>query len=167
MTRNRRSPDIVRMDCTDLFHEDSEEWARYGHHWLLNLREVEVSGRTRLIVPGARQRIRTVQVTTPDGSLVLFEHDIDPMSPVKDYRLVGPERYLIFRFRCSCGRDPQPLESELLDIAARHRAEKPGQRVEIDLVELERRKRVRLRCPAGPTRAPPSAAVGDGCPALG
>jgi len=142
MSRNRRSPDIIRITCTDTFHEDSDTWATYQHHHLLNLRQVEGPGRTRLIVPGARQRTRLVQVTTPDGSIVLFEREEDPQSPVKDYRLVGDERYWIFRFFCPCGRDPQRREDELLGIAARHREELPGQRVEIDLVELERRKHV-------------------------
>lgn len=136
MSRNHRRRGVVRIICTDPFHKDSEDWVRYGHHWLLNLRQVEGRDRARLIVPGARQRIRTVQVTTPDGSIVLFEHDVDPQSPVKDYRLVGPERYLIFRFRCPCGRDPQPLESDLLEIAARYREELPGRRVEIDIARL-------------------------------
>jgi hypothetical protein len=142
MARNRRSPDIIRIICTDSFHWDSDAWTRYSHHWLLNLRQIEGRDRTRLIVPGAKQRTRLVQVTTPDGSIVLFEHEVDPKSPVKPYRLVGDERYLIFKFLCQCGRDPQRREDERLDIAARHREELPGQRVEIDLVELERRKHV-------------------------
>jgi hypothetical protein len=79
-----------------------------------------------------------VQTATPDGSIVLFERLEDPQSPAKDYRLAGDARYLIFRFRCACGRDPQRPENELLELAARHRAELPGQRVEIDIVRLER-----------------------------
>jgi hypothetical protein len=142
MTRNRRSPDIVRITCTDSFHRDTGEWARYGHAHLLNLREVEGRDRMRLIVPGAKQRTRLVETTTPDGALVLFEREEDPQSPVKDYRLVGPEQFLIFRFRCQCGRDVQRPENELLDIAARYREAFPGQRVEIDLVRLERRERI-------------------------
>jgi hypothetical protein len=136
VSRNRRSPGIVRMICTDAHHRDGAEWARYGHHWLLNLRQVEGRDRTRLIVPSEKQRTRMVQVTTPDENLVLFEHQVDPRSPVKDYRLAGDERYLIFRFRCPCGRDVQRTESQLLDIVARYQTEFPGQRVEIDLVRL-------------------------------
>ena len=136
MTRNRRSPDIVRIICTDLFHSDGDQWAAHGHYWLLNLRQVEGRDRVRLVAPGVRQRTRTVQVTTVDGSIVLFEHRVDPKSPVKDYRLVGDGRYLIFRFRGSCGRDVQKLENELLGLAARHRDALPGRRVEIDLVRL-------------------------------
>ena len=142
MSRNRRSPDVIRIVCTDAFHRDSDEWATYEHHWLLNLRQVEGRDRTRLIVPGARQRTRLVQTTTPDGTLVLFEREEDPRSPVKDYRFVDAERFLIFRFRCECGRDVQRREDELLGIAARFREALPGQRVEIDLVELERRRHV-------------------------
>jgi hypothetical protein len=137
MSRNHRSPEIVRITCTDIFHGDSAEWARYGHHWLLNLRLLEGKDRLRLTVPGSQQRMRTVQVTTPDGSLVLFERRADPQSPIKDYRLSGDARYLIFRLQCSCGRDPQRPENELLDLAARHREELPGRRVEIDIVRLE------------------------------
>lgn len=166
MTRNHRRPGVVRIICTDAFHEDSEDWARYGHRWLLNLREVEANGRTRLIVPGEKQRMRTVEITAPDGT-VLFEDRVDPQSPVKRYRLVGDARFRIFTLHCSCKRNPQKTEEDLLEMAAAYRTEKPGRRVELDLVELERRKRVRLRRPAGPTRAPVPAAVGDGCPALG
>jgi hypothetical protein len=136
MSRTHRHPDVVRVVCTDSYHRDSEAWARHGHHWLLNLRQIEGPDRPRLIVPGARQRTRMVQVTTPDGSLVLFERRADPQLPVKDFRLVGDARYLIFRFQCECGRDPQRPESDLLEIAARHRGELPGRRVEIDLVRL-------------------------------
>jgi len=136
MSRNRRSTDIIRIVCTDSFHEGSDAWAKYAHHWLLNLRQIEGHDRTRLIVPGARQRIRTVQVTTPDGSIVLFEREEDPQSPVKDYRLVGDELFLIFRFRCQCGRDVQRREDELLSIAARFRETFPGRRVEIDIARL-------------------------------
>jgi hypothetical protein len=136
MSRNRRSTDIVRITCTDSFHEDSDAWATYQHHHLLNLREIQGRDRTRLIVPGARQRTRLVQTTTPDGALVLFEREEDPQSPVKDYRLVDDERFLIFRFRCQCGRDVQRREDELLGIAARCREAFPGRRVEIDLVRL-------------------------------
>lgn len=141
MTRNRRSPDIVRIICTNSFHRDSDAWTRYGHHWLLNLRQVEGRDRARLIVPGQKQRTRVVQTTAPDGT-VIFERLEDPQSPVKPWRLAGPERYLFFRFSCPCGRNPQAREDELLEIAARHRRELPGRRVEIDLVRLERRKRV-------------------------
>jgi hypothetical protein len=136
MPRSHRRPGVVRIVCTDTFHRDTEEWARYGHHHLLNLRQVEVHGRARLIVPGAKQRTRTVQVTTPDGSLVLFEQEEDPKSPIKPYRLVGDERHFIFQFQCSCGRYPQRREDELLGIAARFREAFPGRRVEIDLVRL-------------------------------
>jgi hypothetical protein len=141
VTRKRHSPDILRITCTGSFHRDSDEWARYGHHHLRNLRQIEGRDRTRLIVPGSRQRTRLVQTTTPDG-VVIFERPEDPQSPVKDYRLVGSERFLIFRFRCECGRDVQRREDELLEIAARHRRELPGQRVEIDIVRLERRAHV-------------------------
>jgi hypothetical protein len=136
VSRDHHRPGVVRITCSDPYHRDSEKWARYGHHWLLNLRQVEGRDRTRLVVPGEKQRTRTVQVTTPDGSLVIFEREEDPQSPVKDYRLVGVARYLIFRFQCRCGRDPQRLENELLEFAARHREELPGQRVEIDIVRL-------------------------------
>lgn len=137
MSRSRHSPGVVRITCTDPYHRDSDEWARCGHRHLLNLRQIEARDRPRLIVPGARQRTRMVQVTTPDGSLVLFERRADPQSPIKDYRLSGDARYLIFRFQCSCGRDPQRPENELLEIAARHREELPSRRVELDLVRLE------------------------------
>lgn len=141
MSRNRRSPDIVRITCTDSFHEDSDAWATYQHHHLLNLRQVEGRDRTRLIVPGEKQRTRVVQTTAPDGT-VIFEGPEDPQSPVKPWRLAGRERWLFFRFLCPCGRNPQVREDELLGIAARHREQLPGQRVEIDLAELERRKHV-------------------------
>lgn len=141
MTRNRRSPDIVRIVCTDSFHEGSDAWAKYARCWLLNLREIEGRDRRRLIVPGEKQRTRVVQTTAPDGT-VIFEQPEDPQSPVKPWRLAGPERFLFFRFSCPCGRNPQIREDELLEIAVRHRRELPGQRVEIDLVRLERRKRV-------------------------
>jgi hypothetical protein len=136
MGRNHRHPGIVRITCTDPYHRDSDEWARHGHHWLLNLRQIEGRDRTRLIVPGERQRTRLVETTTPDGTLVLFEREEDPQSPVKDYRLVGPERYLIFTFFCQCGRNPQPREDKLLEVAAGYRAVFPGRRVEIDLMRL-------------------------------
>lgn len=136
MSRNRHQAGVVRVVCADSYHRDSDDWARYGHHHLLNLRQVEGRDRTRLIVPGARQRTRLVETTTPDGALVLFEREEDPRSPVKDYRLVDDERFLIFRFRCQCGRDVQRREDELLSIAARFREAFPGRRVEIDLVRL-------------------------------
>lgn len=141
MSRNRRSPDIIRIVCADSFHSDTGEWARFGRHHLLNLRQVEGRDRTRLIVPGEKQRTRVVQTTAADGT-VIFERPEDPQSPVKPWRLAGPERYLFFRFLCPCGRNPQVREDELLEIAARHREELPGQRVEVDLVELERRRHV-------------------------
>lgn len=136
MSRNHRRPGVVRITCTDPYHQDSDEWIRYGHHWLLNLRQIEGRDRTRLIVSGEKHRTKLVQVTTPDGTMVLFEREEDPQSPVKDYQLVGPERFLIFRFRCQCGRDVQRPENELLDIAARFREAFPDRRIEIDLVRL-------------------------------
>jgi hypothetical protein len=142
MSRSHRSPDIIRITCTDTFHRDSAEWARYGHHWLLNLRLLEAKDRVRLTVPGSQQRTRTVQVTTPGGSLVLFEHKVDPQSPVKGYRLAGDDRYLIFRFRCGCGRDSQRPENDLLEIAARYRGAFPDRRTEIDIMRLDQRDHV-------------------------
>jgi hypothetical protein len=138
MTRRRHDPGVVRITCTDRCHEGTGEWARYGHYWLLNLREIQARDRIRLIVPGAMQRTRVVQTTTPDGSVVLFERPEDPYTPIKQFRLAGLGLYLFFEFRCPCGRNPKPREDVLLGIAARHRQELPGKRVEIDLVRLER-----------------------------
>lgn len=138
MTRRRHDPGVVRITCSDSFHEGTAQWARYSHYWLLNLREVLGSDRPRLIVPGAMQRTRVVQTTTPDGSVVVFEREEDPYTPIKRYRLAAPEMYLFFAFTCPCGRNPKPREDVLLRIAARHRQELPGRRVEINLVRLER-----------------------------
>lgn len=139
MSRTHRKPGIVRVLCTRPFHQGTDEWARFGHHHVTNLRMVEIRGRARLIWPGAAQRTRTVDVTVPTsdgGRHVLFSHRTTVGAPMKFWRVIGEERFWMFRFRCPCGLDVQRPESELLEYAQRYAAERPGERIPLDIVSV-------------------------------
>ena len=79
---------------------------------------------------------------------------------MKDYRLVDDERFLIFRFRCQCGRDVQRRETN--SSASRHASVRrfPARASKLTLCGLGDPNRVCFRCPAGTMRADTAAVAG-------
>jgi hypothetical protein len=112
LPRNHRKPGVVRFVCTDARHRGSGEFRELGHHHVYTLRLAEKA----------------------DGTPALFWEGVD--GPVKDRRRENGE--WVLRFCCSCGRDPQRGEGDVLEIVARHQAAFPGRRPVVDIVRLER-----------------------------
>lgn len=120
MSWNHRTPGIVRGLCTDSYHHDSREFAERGFHYLSTLKLVHDS-------------------TRPDGGpgpwfRIMWR---GPMSraPVKDFR--RPDGLWVFRFDCSCGLDPQELETRLVKRAMQHWAANPGTtRFDLDITTI-------------------------------
>ena len=116
MSRNRRSPGVVRITCTDPSHEGTRGWQRYGCRHVTTLYLAERAGNS-------------------EGPRVTLHWDAEsPDAPVKDRR--RDDGQWVLRFRCRCGRDVQRAESDLVGIVQRYAAAFPGRRVEIDLVRL-------------------------------
>jgi hypothetical protein len=117
MSRNRRNAGAIRIVCRDPKHKGTRDWEQYGYRHVTKLQLAE-------------------RAENSDGPRVtLFWDDNRPDVPVmKDQR--RDDGQWVIKIRCSCGRDVQRAESDLVDIAQRYAAAFPGRRVEIDLVRL-------------------------------
>lgn len=124
---------VALVLCTDAFHNDERGFAEHGHHIVGKLYLVrDANGRpVRLEWTGPRAETRN---TVRTSGITLSLPGIAPDLPVKArHRGDGGA---VWRFRCSCGRDPQPSEADLAGIAARWVAVFPGRPIELDLVRL-------------------------------
>src|SRR5579859_3436802 len=102
MSRNHRKPGVVRVVCTDAYHRDSAGFAEHGHHYLFTMRLHK------------HEDTRNPAVRPYDGTMSLRAPEI--------YR--GPD-YTV-RFACSCGRDYQRHDTELLPVLKQLFEAEPG-----------------------------------------
>jgi hypothetical protein len=132
--RPRRSPGApVLVVCTDLHHHDEPAYARYGHHLVGGISiSTGPDGTGRLHWRGPRPESRD---TARTSGILLSWPGIAPALPVKQFR--RPDGEQVWRFGCTCGRNPEMPEPELAAIVRRHMEQKPGERLVIPLARLE------------------------------
>lgn len=132
MARNHRTPGVIRFTCTDRYHHDEPGYADRGHHHYGTLRPVCQDGALAgLAWSGPRPEPRDSIATS---GLTLAWPGIAPALPVKARR--RDDGTAVWRFRCSCGRNPERSEADLARIVSAYAAAFPGRRVEIDIVRL-------------------------------
>jgi hypothetical protein len=132
--RNHRKPGVIRFICTDAYHHDEPGYADRGHHHYGTLRPVYPDGVLAGVAwSGPRAEPRDSVATS---GIMLAWPGVAPPLPQKSRR--RDDGTAVWRFRCSCGRNPEPPEAELAAIAARHAEAFPGRRIEIDIVRLDR-----------------------------
>lgn len=120
MPRNHRIPGIVRVVCTDPFHHESAGFAQHGYRYLCTLRLHKY------------EDIRNPAIRPFDDTMHLRAPDM--------YR--GPD--FTVRLHCTCGRDYQRHDSELLAVLKQRFEAEPGAtRITVDIMTLERCDRVR------------------------
>lgn len=135
MPRPRRSPGApVLVVCSDGYHQDDPDYGRYGRRLVgtISIR-AGAGGTPGLHWSGPRAESRD---TARTSGIRLSWPGIAPLLPVKQFR--RPDGAQVWRFACTCGRNPEVPEAELLAIIRRHMEEKPGERVVIPLARLER-----------------------------
>ena len=115
MPRSHRRPGVVRITCTDPLHEGTRQWQKNGYRHVSTLYMAE-------------------RADNSDGPRVTLYGGDGPDALMKDRR--RSDGQWVFRFRCTCGRDVQRAEADLVDIVQRYTAAFPGRRVAIDLVRL-------------------------------
>jgi hypothetical protein len=115
MSRSHRRSGVVRITCTDPSHKGTREWLQNGYRHVTTLYLAE-------------------RAENSAGPPVTLYGGEGPDAPMKDRR--RSDGQWVFRFRCTCGRDVQRAESDLVDIAQRYTAAFSGRRAKIDLVRL-------------------------------
>lgn len=131
-----RTPGVVRVICTDPYHQDTPEFTQRGHHYIDTLKLWWKAGQPNagLAWRGDRPKAEAV-VGRMDGggsdhvrpiaeNLGLMWRNAQRTTIVKDYRRA--DSLWVFRFRCPCGRDVQRLESYLVELVLRYSAANPA-----------------------------------------
>jgi hypothetical protein len=132
VSRNHRKPGVVRFICTDAYHHDEPGYADRRHHHYGTLRPVyQDDVLTELAWNGPRAEPRDSIATS---GVMLAWPGIAPALPVKARR--RNDGTAVWRFRCSCGRNPERSEAAIAGIVSAYAAAFPGRRVEIDITRL-------------------------------
>jgi hypothetical protein len=116
-SRSRRNAGAVRVVCRDRRHSGTREWEQRGYRHVADLLLAE-------------------RAESSEGpSLTIFWDDNSPGAPaMKGVR--REDGQWVVSFTCTCGRNPQRTESDLVARAQLYAAANPGRRAEIDLAQL-------------------------------
>ena len=128
--RRKRTQGLVRVVCTDGYHRDTAEFARYGFHRLCPLVFDPAADPRLTLDPKSTAWMRTSR-TVGDFPV--------QMAPVKSSRRADGQ--WTYQFRCSCGLDLQRLESGLMDhvtalLGAAYAADPRATRVDLDITTI-------------------------------
>jgi hypothetical protein len=114
VSRNHRTPGIARAICTHRYHHDSAEFTEHGFHYLCTL------------------KLRYLPQT---NDFTIVPRDNASRAFRKDFRRA--DGLWVYRFRCSCGLDPQRLETYLVGLILQYSAANPSAtRFDLDITTI-------------------------------
>ena len=121
MSRNHRKPGVIRVICTDAFHHGEPGYAELGYYHLGTLRLAQRKGFADAGFRWHGPREAVERLETRDQAVSMSARGA-PLTrlplPVKLWRTEDDK--FVWRFRCTCGRDPQRSDADLAAIVTRY-----------------------------------------------